>query len=378
MLITGKRHDFRRRLRSGLRRAGPHPRADVDARVALRLLGRPVRPGERPRAVPLRQRLLPRARRSRLASLQDAHGVEHRVPRLRRAAGHVRDRAHHRRHRAHARPRSARRAARQFLRHRASATSRTTARRSRTTSSTTIVDQLGASSALSRSGAARSPRGTQAIRVIKRGIALTPVKFGISFNATHYNQAGALVHVYTDGTVLLNHGGTEMGQGLHTKVAQVVATELGVPLSAMRVTATDTRKVPNTSATAASSGSDLNGKAAQAAARTIRERLVECACRSARRAAGSGAASPTARVTSERGASPSASSCARRTRRASRCRPPASTARRRSTGIARRCTGRPFFYFAYGAAVSRSGGRHADRRNAAAARGHPARRRHAR
>ncbi|MFL6577841.1 MAG: xanthine dehydrogenase molybdopterin binding subunit, partial [Povalibacter sp.] len=114
--------------------------------------------------------------------------------------------------------------------------------------------------------------------VIKRGIALTPVKFGISFNATLYNQAGALIHVYTDGTVLLNHGGTEMGQGLHTKVAQVVANELGIPLAFIRVTTTDTSKVPNTSATAASSGSDLNGKAAQAAAQIIRQRLVEWAC----------------------------------------------------------------------------------------------------
>jgi len=114
--------------------------------------------------------------------------------------------------------------------------------------------------------------------IVKRGLALTPVKFGISFTATQFNQAGALLQVYTDGTVLLNHGGTEMGQGLHIKVAQVVAAELGVPLSAIRVTTTDTSKVPNTSATAASSGSDLNGMAAQAAARTIRQRLVDYAC----------------------------------------------------------------------------------------------------
>jgi xanthine dehydrogenase large subunit len=115
--------------------------------------------------------------------------------------------------------------------------------------------------------------------IIKRGLALTPVKFGISFTSTLFNQAGALLQVYTDGTALLNHGGTEMGQGLHVKVAQVVAAELGLPLSAIRITATDTSKVPNTSATAASSGSDLNGKAAQAAAVTIRQRLVEVACR---------------------------------------------------------------------------------------------------
>ena len=110
--------------------------------------------------------------------------------------------------------------------------------------------------------------------VLKRGLALTPVKFGISFNLVHLNQAGALVHVYGDGSVLVNHGGTEMGQGLNTKVAQVVAHELGIGFDSIRVTATDTQKIANTSATAASTGSDLNGKAAQDAARQIRERLV--------------------------------------------------------------------------------------------------------
>src|SRR5439155_18134621 len=103
--------------------------------------------------------------------------------------------------------------------------------------------------------------------LVKRGIALTPVKFGISFTATHLNQAGCLLHVYTDGSIMLNHGGTEMGQGLFTKVAQVVAEELSVDIERIRITASDTSKVPNASATAASSGSDMNGKAAQAAAR---------------------------------------------------------------------------------------------------------------
>ncbi|TDV14377.1 xanthine dehydrogenase molybdopterin binding subunit [Paraburkholderia caballeronis] len=110
--------------------------------------------------------------------------------------------------------------------------------------------------------------------VLKKGIALTPVKFGIAFNVTHFNQAGALVHIYTDGSVLVNHGGTEMGQGLNTKVAQVVAHELGIDFARVRVSATDTSKVANTSATAASTGSDLNGKAAQDAARQLRERLA--------------------------------------------------------------------------------------------------------
>ncbi|HSV60662.1 MAG TPA: xanthine dehydrogenase molybdopterin binding subunit [Variovorax sp.] len=113
--------------------------------------------------------------------------------------------------------------------------------------------------------------------VLKRGLALAPLKFGISFNVKHFNQAGALVHVYTDGSILVNHGGTEMGQGLNTKVAQVVAHELGVRFECVRATATDTTKVANTSATAASTGADLNGKAAQDAARQIRERLAACA-----------------------------------------------------------------------------------------------------
>jgi xanthine dehydrogenase large subunit len=110
--------------------------------------------------------------------------------------------------------------------------------------------------------------------VLKKGLALTPVKFGIAFNVTHLNQAGALVHVYVDGSILVNHGGTEMGQGVNTKVMQVVAHELGVDLARVRITATNTSKVANTSATAASTGADLNGKAAQDAARHIRDRLA--------------------------------------------------------------------------------------------------------
>jgi xanthine dehydrogenase large subunit len=111
--------------------------------------------------------------------------------------------------------------------------------------------------------------------VLKRGIALTPVKFGISFTLTHLNQAGALVHVYQDGSIAMNHGGTEMGQGLFRKVAQVAAAAFGVDASVVKITATDTAKVPNTSATAASSGSDLNGMAVKAACDTIRARLAE-------------------------------------------------------------------------------------------------------
>jgi xanthine dehydrogenase large subunit len=111
----------------------------------------------------------------------------------------------------------------------------------------------------------------------KRGLAITPVKFGISFNLTAFNQAGALVHVYKDGSVLINHGGTEMGQGLHTKMLQVAATTLGVPLERVRLAPTRTDKVPNTSATAASSGADLNGGAVKNACEQIRQRLAQVA-----------------------------------------------------------------------------------------------------
>ena len=114
---------------------------------------------------------------------------------------------------------------------------------------------------------------------VKRGLAITPVKFGISFTLTAYNQAGALVHVYKDGSVLVNHGGTEMGQGLHTKMLQVAATVLGLPMEAVRLAPTRTDKVPNTSATAASSGADLNGGAVKHACEQIRDRMAAVAGR---------------------------------------------------------------------------------------------------
>ncbi len=115
--------------------------------------------------------------------------------------------------------------------------------------------------------------------VLKKGLALTPVKFGISFTASFLNQAGALIHIYTDGSIHLNHGGTEMGQGLNVKVAQVVAEVFQVDIARIQITATNTDKVPNTSPTAASSGADLNGKAAQNAALILKQRLVEFAAR---------------------------------------------------------------------------------------------------
>ncbi len=187
--------------------------------------------------------------------------------------------------------------------------------------------------------------------VLKRGMAITPVKFGISFTATLFNQAGALVHVYTDGSVQVNHGGIEMGQGLHTKVIQIVADELGVPVSRVLITASDTSKVPNASATAASSGTDLNGRAAQFAARNVRDNLASFVC--GLDGCGAGAI----RFADGQVISP-------KTTRAFKDVVQASYANRIqlwSDGFYRTpkihydkttLTGRPFFYFAYGAACT--------------------------
>ena len=110
-------------------------------------------------------------------------------------------------------------------------------------------------------------------KIKKKGIAITPVKFGISFTTIHLNQAGALVHLYTDGSVYLNHGGIEMGQGTHTKIAQLVANEFGLPFKKVKISSTNTSKVPNTSASAASSTTDLNGAAALDAVSKIKKNL---------------------------------------------------------------------------------------------------------
>jgi xanthine dehydrogenase large subunit len=214
----------------------------------------------------------------------------------------------------------------------------------------TITDQLEASSDY-RARRSEIRAWNRAHDTIKRGIALTPVKFGISFNATVFNQAGALVHIYTDGTVLLNHGGTEMGQGLYTKVAQVVATEFGLPLNAVRTSSTDTSKVPNTSATAASSGADLNGKAAQAACLTLRERLI------AHAVAAHGAKADEVRFVDGH----VTLGARRMTFKALVASAYQARVSLSSTGFyatpkihwdRARMNGRPFFYFAYGAAVS--------------------------
>ncbi|WP_436398867.1 xanthine dehydrogenase molybdopterin binding subunit [Roseobacter sp. S98] len=187
--------------------------------------------------------------------------------------------------------------------------------------------------------------------VLKKGIALTPVKFGISFTLTHLNQAGALVHVYQDGSVHLNHGGTEMGQGLFQKVAQVAASTFGISMQAVKITATDTAKVPNTSATAASSGSDLNGMAVRAACLTIRDRMAGVV------AAKHGVAADTVRFEEDtvhagntRMSFAAVAAMAYESRVSL-----SSTGFYKTPGLAWdriRGEGRPFFYFAYGAAVT--------------------------
>ena len=213
-----------------------------------------------------------------------------------------------------------------------------------------IADELELSSDYRRRRDAVA-RHNAANPVVKRGIAFTPVKFGISFNATFFNQAGALVNVYTDGTVVVNHGGTEMGQGLHTKVLHVVAHTLGIPLDWVRITTTDTSKVPNTSATAASSGSDLNGKAAQAAALAVRARMAEVA------AAELGV--PASEVRFDKGEVTGGAKSIGFAALATKAH--VQRVSLSSTGYYRTpkihwdrvsLTGRPFFYFAYGAAVS--------------------------
>ena len=187
--------------------------------------------------------------------------------------------------------------------------------------------------------------------LLKRGIALTPVKFGISFTLTWLNQAGALVHVYQDGSIALNHGGTEMGQGLFQKVAQVTASVFGVSAGVVKITATDTAKVPNTSATAASSGADLNGMAAKAAAEVIRGRLAEfIADKHQAKASSVRFVDGTVRVAGEVYAFEQVVAWAYQAR-----------VSLSSTGFyatpkivwdRARGVGRPFFYFAYGAAVT--------------------------
>ncbi|MET0344396.1 MAG: xanthine dehydrogenase molybdopterin binding subunit [Polyangiales bacterium] len=216
-----------------------------------------------------------------------------------------------------------------------------------------IWDELTASSDLPARTAAIDAFNATSTHA-KRGIAITPVKFGISFTTTFFNQAGALVLVYKDGSVQVNHGGTEMGQGLHTKIAQIAADALGVPLASIRVMPTRTDKVPNTSATAASSGSDLNGAAVQHACFALRERLSAVAARIL--------AVPADAITLAGGAAFVTTDSARKVpfaevvTRAYLERVSLSAAGFYKTPDihfdATSGTGRPFHYFAYGAAVS--------------------------
>jgi xanthine dehydrogenase large subunit len=187
--------------------------------------------------------------------------------------------------------------------------------------------------------------------VLRKGLALTPVKFGISFTLTHLNQAGALVHLYRDGSIGLNHGGTEMGQGLFVKVAQVVAEEFGVGLDAVKITATSTAKVPNTSPTAASAGTDLNAQAALIAARAIKDRLVTFIQDTWHVGRDRVAFRDGQVIVDNRGMSLAELATAAHAGRVQLSATGFYTTPKVAWDRARR-TGRPFFYFAYGAACS--------------------------
>ncbi|MCX6279418.1 MAG: xanthine dehydrogenase molybdopterin binding subunit [Bacteroidetes bacterium] len=139
-----------------------------------------------------------------------------------------------------------------------------------------IFDQLYASSEYQRRREAINKFNAEN-EFLKKGVAMTPVKFGISFTSSFLNQAGALVNIYTDGTAIINHGGTEMGQGLHTKILQIAAAELGISTEFVKVSATNTSNVPNASPTAASSASDLNGMAVKNAIDILKSRLIPLA-----------------------------------------------------------------------------------------------------
>ncbi|HUF88005.1 MAG TPA: xanthine dehydrogenase molybdopterin binding subunit [Thermohalobaculum sp.] len=213
-----------------------------------------------------------------------------------------------------------------------------------------IVEELATSADYAARRAAIRDWNAQS-PVLKRGIALTPVKFGISFTTVHFNQAGALVHIYQDGSVMLNHGGVEMGQGLMTKVAQVAASELNLDLERIRITATRTDKVPNTSATAASSGSDLNGMAVRDACATLKARLVRFACESM-----NATETDVAFLPNRVRVGPEEIPFADLVRRAYLARVPLSATGFYATPKIHwdraKAQGRPFYYFAYGAAVS--------------------------
>ena len=277
MTMSGKRHPFHSTWEVGFDAEKRITGLQGHAGQRRRLESRPVRAGAGPRAVPHRQRLLDPQHRGRRQDRQDQQDLADRVPRLRRAAGHDRHRGHPGPVRAADGSAGGGAAPPQPLRARADAPR--TGSRSGTPSGSPTSGRSSRSAADYDRRVAEVEAFNASHPDVKRGLAITPVKFGISFNLTAFNQAGALVHVYKDGSVLINHGGTEMGQGLHTKMIQVAATALGVPLSYVRLAPTRTDKVPNTSATAASSGADLNGGAIKNACDQIKARLCEVAGR---------------------------------------------------------------------------------------------------
>jgi xanthine dehydrogenase molybdopterin-binding subunit B len=370
MVATGKRHDFVGGLRRGLRRRGPHPRRRGDAGRALRFsadLSGPVTdralfhadnanhyPAVRLTSEPLKTNTVSNTAFRGFGGPQGMLAAERIIEEIAYALG--RD------------PLDVRRAnfygpGRDLTPYHQTLEDVVIAR---------IVDELEASSDYQARRAAILAYNRRS-SVIRRGIALTPVKFGISFTATWYNQGGALVHVYTDGSVQLNHGGTEMGQGLHTKVAQVLAEAFQIDLDRIRVTATTTGKVPNTSATAASSGTDLNAMAAADAARQVKERLQAFGAERWQTRPENVRFVPNHVMVDDR-ASPSPSSSGSPIRRGCSFRRPGSTRLRRSIGTDPRAGAAVLLLRLRRRRLGGVGG-HADRREPGGPGGHPPRRR---
>ena len=342
MALTGKRHPFLARYSAGFDHDGRLRRRSDLALLRWRLEPGSFRADPVARAVSLRQRLLAARTSNSRARLPDAQDFADGVPRLRRTAGHAGDRRDSRSGGAPA-----------IACRRKWCASAISIARAITTHYGQPVKDAGRIETIwkqlkdierVRPAARRDRRvSTHAHRHHKRGLAITPVKFGISFTATFFNQAGALVLIYRDGSVQVNHGGTEMGQGLHTKIQQIAADGLGMPSGSVRVMPTRTDKVPNTSATAASAGTDLNGAAvADACANSKQLAQVAAGCWTASRGQfprGHCRKAGAAAFRSRRSAMRPIGSACRCSRRATIARPRSTSIRRRA-GASRSTTSR--------------------------------------
>ena len=375
--MTGKRHDFRIDYDVGFDDAGPHPRHRASTRGALRLFRRPVR--RRSPTAPCSTPTTPTP--SSTCAIRSQRCKTHTVSNTAFRGfggpqGMIGDRAGDRRDRARARARSARRAAGQFLS--AMAPRNVTPYHMEVEDNVIaeIVDELEDIIRLSRTAAGDRRSGTRQNPVLKKGIALTPVKFGISFTTTHLNQAGALVHVYTDGSVHLNHGGTEMGQGLFVKVAQVVAEEFQIDLDRVKITRDQHRQGAEHlgDRRLVRLRPERHGGAGGGAQRSS-GRLIAFAAREIQGAGGAGRVPAEPRAHRQPGDAVRRPGAAGLSRPRVALAPPASTRTPEDPLRPRDGERAAVLLFRLWRGGERGGDRHADRREPAAARRHPARRR---